>query len=334
MKFNTKLKREKLPIEDLQPHECPNCSQVFKGYFCPSCGQSDTEFDRPFGFVIYDFMGNFFSFDSRFFKTFLYLLIRPGFLTDEFLKGRRERYAPPFRVFIFLSFVLFLLLQVFTNRMLDHSTKGLDGAFRDSLQSSLRVDSLEATPVALDTAFVGSSYGRLMRGGSVETGLKRISADMKRQLETETDPEKRKTLTYFSNVLSSPKNLASNILKYLSWAFFVLLPVYALLLALLYVRKRLHFIRHLVFSVHVHSFIFLVHIIFALIVMLLPDISNWSFLITLAVSQVYLYLALKRFYQQGYGKTAVKFLLLGFLYSIILVTVSVLVVYNAFTLPG
>ncbi len=63
---------------------CLNCKTKFSGRFCPNCGQAVKEFDRPLGFIIYNFLGVFFAFDTRSLKTLISLLIKPGFLTKEY----------------------------------------------------------------------------------------------------------------------------------------------------------------------------------------------------------------------------------------------------------
>ena len=110
---------KQIPVEELETTQCQNCNYKFKGHYCPDCGQEVAEFNRPLGFIMYDFMGNFFAFDTRFFKTFKCLLFYPGFLTKEFFKGRRKSYSPPFRIYVFLSFILFLILSFLTNKGLE-----------------------------------------------------------------------------------------------------------------------------------------------------------------------------------------------------------------------
>lgn len=77
--------------------ECKNCNRKFEGKFCPVCGQSTKEFEKPFSFLIVDLAGNIFAFDPRFWKTLVNILIRPGYLTHDYLNGHRARYMPPFR---------------------------------------------------------------------------------------------------------------------------------------------------------------------------------------------------------------------------------------------
>ena len=331
------LKPKRVPLEELPLHDCPNCGTAFQGHFCPNCGQSTTEFDRPFGFVFYDFMGNLFSFDSRFFRTFRFLALRPGFLTAEFLRGRRERYAPPFRIFIFLSFILFLMLQVLTDRALEQP--GTTNGLPDSVQVTDSVDidpgklvwvKTLAEPDSVQHQAGSPADSLLASSGSVEQRMKTIASRMQHKADRSDDPDQRKMIQIMVNVLNAPRQMAANILKYLSWAFFAMLPVFALLLALIYLRRRQHFIRYLVFSVHVHSFVFLLHILLVLSVLLFHHLPGWIYLLALLLIQLYIYLALKRFYGQGYLKTAFKFLLMGFLYATILSATTVWVFYNAF----
>lgn len=331
MKLKEWFKKERLPIKELEPHDCPNCGTEFQGYYCPNCGQSDTEFDRPFGFVIYNFMGDFFAFDSRFFQTFRYLLLKPGFLTTEFLEGRRQRYAPPFRIFIFLSFVLFLMLQVLTGRVLkdnvDWTPKNEEQAVAiDSLSSRLTdVTESDSAGQALNVEI----DSRLWTDGPLESKLKILSQSVDQKLEQETDPDARESLLRMKRNLSSPSALTNTFLKYLSWAFFVMLPVLALLLAVFYWRRKLHFIRHLVFSVHIHSFVFLLNILLVGL-SFIWHLPGWVFVISIFGGNVYIYIALKRFYGQGYLKTFFKFFILGGIYFLCVSTAIVWVIYNAY----
>ena len=59
--------------------------------------------------MIVDFMGTFVSFDTRLVKTLVAILFKPGKLTQDFLDGKRARYMPPFRFYVFASFVMFFI---------------------------------------------------------------------------------------------------------------------------------------------------------------------------------------------------------------------------------
>jgi hypothetical protein len=56
------------------------------------------------------FLGDYFTFDSKIIRSAVPLLIEPGKLTQEYLQGRRARYIPPLRMFIFLSVIFFLVI--------------------------------------------------------------------------------------------------------------------------------------------------------------------------------------------------------------------------------
>jgi hypothetical protein len=115
-----------IPIDQLEIERCKNCEHEFQGRFCLNCGQVSCRIQRPFGFLLYDIFGNFFAFDTRLLKTGRDLLLKPGFITAEFFAGRRMRYAPPVRILVFLSFVLFLLLQTLSNRSLQQTPDSTD----------------------------------------------------------------------------------------------------------------------------------------------------------------------------------------------------------------
>ncbi len=49
--------------------------------------------------------------DSKFYKSFKYLFSRPGFLTAEFIAGRRKPYLGPFQIYLLASIVFYILLH-------------------------------------------------------------------------------------------------------------------------------------------------------------------------------------------------------------------------------
>ncbi|MCW8194487.1 DUF3667 domain-containing protein [Proteobacteria bacterium 005FR1] len=87
---------------------CLNCGQHLLGEYCHACGQEDVKTRLSFLDLTRDFLGDMFTYDSRFYRTMVPLLFRPGFLTLEYYRGRRVPYVPPLRLFLFISFLLFL----------------------------------------------------------------------------------------------------------------------------------------------------------------------------------------------------------------------------------
>ena len=87
---------------------CKNCNSELLGIYCSECGQKNTEL-LSVKVIVKELTDNVFSFDSRFFITLKYLMIKPGFLTKEYWAGRRTTYLPPLRMYLVLSVFYFFL---------------------------------------------------------------------------------------------------------------------------------------------------------------------------------------------------------------------------------
>ena len=95
---------------------------------------------------------------------------------------------------------------------------------------------------------------------------------------------------------------------------FILLPIFALLLKLLYIRrKQFYYVDHAILSLHYFSLIFLL-LIFSKYI--LDKIFSTDFFSTVAIFWiiVYLFIAMKRLYLQSWVKTFVKYCILGILF--------------------
>lgn len=335
-----RLKRENSGFSD-ELQVCKNCETHFKGNFCPACGQSVKELDKPFSITVYDFLGNIFAFDTRFYKSLAVLILKPGFLTSEFFAGRRVRYAPPFRFYVFVSFILFLLLQIYSNlgltSALNSSVSGENKIAADSiLNSRLPVnaqslsassDSVTGTDLTLDFNGVNLSNIKNLR-----QGLDGIAEGLERKLETENNPRERARLRKQISLARSPEQAIAKIFKYLSWAFFILLPFFAFILNLFYARHKYNYIRHLIFSIHFHSFLFIVFISIVSLLLIFPKLPDFIILVLLLCIPFYFLLAIKKFYNQGWLKTVLKFSGVSIIYNII-VSVAVSIVFlNALSL--
>jgi hypothetical protein len=95
--------------------ECLNCGTPLTGNYCGNCGQRDLPARQDLGDLIINFISSFYSFESKFLKTFKYLLFRPGKFVAEYNTGKRESFYHPARMYVFLSFVFFLLLSIFAS---------------------------------------------------------------------------------------------------------------------------------------------------------------------------------------------------------------------------
>ena len=88
---------------------CKNCDTPIEARFCPQCGQEDIELERPLSELIGETVREAFDVDGRVARTLWTLIRRPGVLTSEFLAGRRRLYSPPFRLYLVVSVLFFML---------------------------------------------------------------------------------------------------------------------------------------------------------------------------------------------------------------------------------
>lgn len=105
-----------MPKRYRKSQTCHNCGTEIKDYnFCPECGQINTHKQVSFKELISDLLGDYFTFDSKFFKSFVPLIKQPGHLTTEYLNGRRTSYILPMRLFVFTSALFFFIMALNSN---------------------------------------------------------------------------------------------------------------------------------------------------------------------------------------------------------------------------
>jgi hypothetical protein len=88
---------------------CPNCATSLMGPWCYHCGQSSEDFHRSLVKLAAEAIGGLFDFDSRFWRTVPDLCLRPARLTRAYLDGHRVVQVPPFRLFLVVVVIVFLV---------------------------------------------------------------------------------------------------------------------------------------------------------------------------------------------------------------------------------
>src|SRR4051812_34143102 len=94
----------------MSKHLCPNCGVPVHGIYCSKCGQKYKDHKPSFGELVYEFFSDFTHFDSRFFHSVVPLLFKPGVVTIRYNEGKHASQLHPIRLYIFTSFVYFLLV--------------------------------------------------------------------------------------------------------------------------------------------------------------------------------------------------------------------------------
>jgi len=333
---------------------CPNCHYPLPHYgeFCSNCGQRYTDGRVPLKFLIQDFIDNVLNIDSRFLRTVWSLLI-PGKLTNEFFKGHHKRYASPVRLFFVATVVHFAIIGFLINDTLttnlaklmeDNKRKAYELPLRHSLDEA-RGEVAETfagqavAQQALDSLFVkiedqsrDSQSIQYLHFEDWNIVTKSIAIS-KEELFNKTPAElaRENNITgRLDNLLFQQSvkvnthvdNFGTYALGQLVWMVMLMMPALAFILKLLYVRRKRYFVEHLVFSFHYHAFAFW---IVSIMLLLMSWTGGWENetmaalvpTITVLGFMVYLFIAMRRVYKQGFFKTFVKYNLLNFAYLMI-----------------
>jgi Protein of unknown function (DUF3667) len=116
---------------------CLNCNAVVQGRFCHICGQENIEPRETLWHLVSHFFQDITHFDGKFFSTLKYLLFKPGFLSREYMMGRRASYLNPIRMYVFTS--AFFFLYFFSTFSLD----GMNSGFNAAADTQVKLDKLK-----------------------------------------------------------------------------------------------------------------------------------------------------------------------------------------------
>ncbi|WP_299051665.1 DUF3667 domain-containing protein [uncultured Polaribacter sp.] len=78
--------------------------------FCPDCGQANKGDKITFKSFVYEMFNGFFNFEAKFWNTIIPLLTKPGKVSKDYITGKRQRYSNPFRFYLTVSILFFLIL--------------------------------------------------------------------------------------------------------------------------------------------------------------------------------------------------------------------------------
>ena len=332
---------------------CLNCGGELRGQYCGTCGQRARNRLISLWELLQDAFGDLFEIDSRLWRTVIPLLVRPGRLTLDYLEGRRARYMPPFRMYLVLSVVFFVI--AFFDPEDDLSLLFEPGPeptpeeiAEQELEAEEKREAVEAevNEVLKDLADEGvldpDDVDEAKKEGNVIYGIS--ADDPSGEFNFKIDPETGECA--FSSQEDLPewlqrrltkerleemckrigadggKTLGNLVLDNIPVALIVLLPVMALVLKGLYPLSRRYFVEHLLFFVHFHSFFFLLltlQILFSRLATLAHLPEAIAILIIVAAAfyiPVYVYKGMRLVYGQGHFFTATKFIVLSVAYSI------------------
>ena len=306
------MRKETLPIMAMAKNrrkftQCPNCGYTFEevNNYCPNCGQENHDLNVPVKHLVAEFFEGTLHFDTKVWHTLKYLILKPGLLTEKFNVGQRASYVPPFRLYVFVSLIFFFVLALTSDQIVQlEGTKDAE-AGATAVLPGLTINASLADSVAATA-------------DSVELKKLQESEELKAlQASLEEDKHFALIKEKFSRFVSNDEQSKQKVFKNISFMMFVLMPFFALLLYLFYWKQHRNYVEHLMFSIHLHTFYFIL-IIFALLVSkALPNLGLEG--LVFAIMVLYLFLALHRVYRQSYLRTLLNLVPIGITYLLTLV---------------
>lgn len=331
--------------------DCLNCGTELRGQYCGRCGQRARGRLISLWELLQDAFGDLLEIDSRLWRTIIPLLVRPGRLTRDYLEGKRARYMPPFRMYLVLSVVFFVV--AFFDPQDDLSllfepepepTAEETAEKRKEVESDIN----EALAELAEEGILDADEAESMAKAAADemdgqTGITIYSDDEDEgELNFKIDPEtgdcsfsgqeelpewakrrltkERLEATCERIGADDGKTLGNLVLDNIPVALIVLLPFMALVLKGLYPLSRRYFVEHLLFFIHFHAFFFLLltlQILFSRLATLVHLPEAISILVLVAASfyvPVYLYKGMRHVYGQGHLVTFIKYITLVFAY--------------------
>lgn len=335
---------------------CLNCGYQLEPdhKFCANCGQKSEE-HLTISVLFYNTIANYFSFDARFLKSFFPLIFKPGYLPTKFLEGKRLLYLHPAQMYLFVSVIFFFIfsfsvreqVQSF-NKAVNNATKignNIEPKINDSLRARELAKALKDSnvPIAmsenelkdLDSHInTNKSKPKKNSGGSIfnineksiDSMLKLNKSDEEIYTFMGMKPDDtflqkrmyRQVLKFFKN--RDGGTILQTFYDSIPIVLFFLLPLFALILKLLYFKKG-SYAHHLVFSFYYFSFVFAILSIYTLLNL---NLNVWGWVNSVLIWSLFLYLliAMKRFYSQGKFLTFFKFGVLSFSFLLFIAPIT------------
>ena len=354
---------------------CLNCGSEVYGRYCHVCGQENVEPNESFGHLVRHFFEDITHFDGKFFTTLKYLLFKPGFLSKEYIAGKRVRYLHPIRMYVFTSFIFFFVIWGFYSSRPEHNThrkneqtvstpleklknaeKGIKDDLKDSdispeekltLKNKLTlieatIDTLNKNPNApihykfdrdnesiLNLGFFNVNTGDTITEKQYDSVQQSLPANKKdnffERIVQKREIQLREEYNYDKELFGEHK--WEQFKHHFPQMLFLSLPIFALLLELLYIRnrKKYFYTHHIIYSIHLYCALFIFILLGLWINSIFKNIFNvktgWIIFIFILGSLYYWYKSIRNFYEQSRGKTIFKMIILSvtsFIINIIL----------------
>jgi len=339
-------------LKERKEKNCLNCQATLYGRYCHVCGQENLEPKETVWHLVSHFFNDITHFDGKFFSTVKYLLRKPGFLSKEYAAGRRASYLNPVRMYVFTSAIFFLILfalknprdmvtvnekpdkqtaadlqQVPANLQRELASAGVDTTTRRIIGETARQwvpkrrDSAGGNVYDNGPSFFGVNSGHYTSTAAYDSAQRALPDSLrdgwlKRALMNKIIAA---NIAYNRDKKAYFEHVAENMLHSIPKVLFVSLPLFALILNIMYFRrrKRFYYVDHCIFTIHLYCATFILtmaallayqlaqalHVGWLTTIIWLLIVAIWFYII------IYLYKAMRGFYGQGRFKTFVKYCL-------------------------
>lgn len=276
---------------------CLNCGYEFKdeNNYCPSCGQQNHSLHVPFKHLVLEFLEGTIHLDTKIVQTFKYLVFKPGYLTREFNTGKRATYVPPVRIYIFVSFVFFLLIGLLAGHNPETKIKLVKGGAEAKEEESSKL--VQIGPSG-EGKMSQQQLDSLMSSKKVKNSA--VSSFIVKQVKKSNEID--------------PKEYQHTLVKNISYLMFFLMPLFAAYIMLFNLRKGYYYYEFLVYSIHLHSFLFLLFSFFLICLRIYE--SGYLVLAAFIISVVYFILSMKNAFPQKISSAVLKSVSLVVIYGI------------------
>jgi len=288
---------------------CLNCGHQVEEIYCSHCGQKNIEPHVNAFSAIGEFIGDYFHADGKFLSSIPSLLFRPGKMTNEFNAGKREKYIHPFRLYIFISIVYFSVAYIIndSSSVVRTNISSPRAKIKLSDKGVISFQSSDSTQSRNDTTLDELNH----RAANLPATIKLYRDSVKQLPESarpgfKDDVVNRISIKY-RNEGSEGKLIDTSLEKFkhtLPKLLFFLMPLAAFLLKIIFIRRKRFYIDHLVHTLNLHSFIFLVMTIYALLHLVIP--GKILFPIFFLSSLAYFFISMKKVYNQSKTKIFFK----------------------------
>ena len=324
---------------------CENCGAPMAGPFCAQCGQAAIDYRRSFRHIIVDVLDSFLNWDSKFFATIVWLIARPWHLTSQFLAGHRVRYVHPLRLYLLASILFFFVVNYWAKSLhvdpsklstkdraeieADISTdKDVPPEARAKIEKALQLKSPTPAPPPQDAASPVASAVEEPKKKESET---KNQGDFGPLLQMGSDEPSNSLGKWLMNRAKEKMGehgtkmglFIATLFNNLPYMMLASIPLFAFVLKILYIRRRVFYVDHLVYALHIHTFAYVAIMLIVLITIglnrLIPGtFAGWIIAALWITFAAQVFLSIRRVYRQGWFFTVFKFFLGGFAYLIVL----------------